>query len=106
MKHLNRDLLPGIQLDVESLQRMMYLLGNNVVVQAVILMLNSIFGVTVAGLEGTIKYLPVKDAIVQRFVDTKDVESYREAGICFGRKVSGEFKPKLEKLEGKISRYM
>ncbi len=102
-----RDLLPGHLVRCGESTAYDVSFGKQCGGAAVILMLNSIFGVTVAGLDqGTIKYLPVKDAIVQRFVDTKDVEFHEKLGICFGRKVSGEFKPKLEKLEGKISRYM
>lgn len=44
-------------------------------------------GVTVVSYRGgTIEYMDVKDAIVQRHVNEADVALYEQLGVCFGRK--------------------
>jgi 6-phosphofructokinase 1 len=54
---------------------------------AVELMSQATFGVTVVSYRGgTIEYMDVKDAIVQRHVDLADVALYEGLGISFGRK--------------------
>ncbi|OGU58886.1 MAG: 6-phosphofructokinase [Ignavibacteria bacterium GWF2_33_9] len=80
--------------------------GKQVGGAAVQLLVNDIFGVTVAGIEGSnIKYLPTKEAIVQRFVDLDEVAFHENLGVCFGREPV-EYKPNFIKQESKISRYM
>ena len=74
---------------------------------AVLLLLNNIDGVTIAGVnEGQIKYLPVRDAIKQRYVDLNDVKFYEAMGICFGRKSEETYKPVFQKVSDHIERYM
>jgi 6-phosphofructokinase 1 len=74
---------------------------------AVLLLLNNIAGVTIAGInEGEIRYLPVSEAIKQRYVDLNDVDFYEKMGICFGREVKSEYKPKFKEITGNIERYM
>jgi len=74
---------------------------------AVLLLLNDIKGVTIAGLnEGQIRYLSVSEAIKQRYVDSNDVEFYEKLGVCFGRKTQENYKPKFEKISNHIERYM
>ena len=74
---------------------------------AVLLLLNDITGVTIAGInEGEIRYLPVNEAIKQRYVSLEDVEFYEKLGICFGRKVKENYKPKFKKITNNLERYM
>ena len=74
---------------------------------AVLLLLKDISGVTIAGVnEGQIQYLPVKDAIKQRYVDLKDVDFYEQLGICFGRKVKKNYDIEVKEISGHIERYM
>lgn len=73
---------------------------------AVLALLNGITGVTMAGMQnGEFRYLPVKEAIVQRFVNLKDVEFYEQIGVCFGRNLSN-YNPSFKQVEGQIERYM
>jgi 6-phosphofructokinase 1 len=73
---------------------------------AVQLLKNGIYGVTVVGIEGTeVKYIPTKDAIVQRFVDLDEVTFHESLGVCFGREPD-EYNPEFKQHEGKIHRYM
>lgn len=54
---------------------------------AVELVSRGTFGVTVASYRsGNLEYMDVKDAIVQRHVDTNDVALYESLGVSFGRK--------------------
>jgi 6-phosphofructokinase 1 len=43
--------------------------------------------------------MPVAEAIVQRFVDVKDVALYESLGLCFGRK-PGQVEVDTEKVSG------
>jgi 6-phosphofructokinase 1 len=73
---------------------------------AVNLLKNGIFGVTVVGIEGsTIRYIPTKEAIVQRFVDLDEVAFHESLGVCFGREPQ-EYIPEFKSQEGQIPRYM
>jgi 6-phosphofructokinase 1 len=68
---------------------------------AVELITRGTFGVTVVSYRaGTIEYMDVKDAIVQRHVDLADVALYETLGMSFGRE---PVKPdaKLQKVSGK-----
>jgi len=74
---------------------------------AVLLLLNDINGITIAGInEGKIRYLPIKEAIKQRFVDLKDINFYEKLGICFGRKAELDCKFEFEEISSHIERYM
>jgi 6-phosphofructokinase len=54
---------------------------------AVILITNGLSEVTITGVKnGEIKYIPTKDAIIQRHVDINTIAFYEQMGICFGRK--------------------
>ena len=60
--------------------------GMEVGAGAVELISRGTYGVTVVSYRGgTIEYMDVKDAIVQRFVDPQDVALYESLGMCFGR---------------------
>lgn len=68
---------------------------------AVELMSQGTFGVTVVSYRaGTIDYMDVKDAIVQRHVDLADVALYEGLGLSFGRKFE-KAQPKTQKVSGK-----
>lgn len=59
------------------------------------------FGVTVVSYQaGTVQYMDVADAIVQRLVDEKDVELYERLGVSFGRK-QAKGAVELEKVTGR-----
>lgn len=67
---------------------------------AVELVSKGIFGVTVVSFRaGTIEYMDVKDAIVQRFVSPADVSLYESLGVCFGR-VPEKAEVKTQKVSG------
>jgi 6-phosphofructokinase 1 len=67
---------------------------------AVELISRGVFGVTVVSYRaGTIEYMDVKDAIVQRHVDPADIALYESLGINFGRKPA-KAEPKAQKLTG------
>jgi 6-phosphofructokinase 1 len=73
---------------------------------AVTLLKNGIFGVTVVGVTGKeIKYMPTKEAIVQRHVDLDQVMIHEKLGISFGRKPA-KFEPEFKKISGSPERYM
>jgi 6-phosphofructokinase 1 len=66
---------------------------------AVILLENSISGVTVTGVvNGTVHYIPTADAIKQRFVDLNMTAFYEKAGVCFGREPV-EYQASYENLD-------
>jgi 6-phosphofructokinase len=68
---------------------------------AVELVSQGTFGVTVVSYRGgTIEYMDVKDAIVQRHVEPADIATYENLGVCFGR-VPEKAKPKSAKVTGK-----
>ncbi|MGR3311058.1 MAG: 6-phosphofructokinase [Candidatus Brocadiales bacterium] len=73
---------------------------------AVHLLQKKIFGVSVVGLDGLrIKYMPIKDAVLQRKVDLSQVEVFEHQGVCFGRKPK-RFNPKFEQVNKAPDRYM
>jgi 6-phosphofructokinase len=62
------------------------------------------FGVTVVSYRaGTIEYMDVKDAIVQRHVDPADIATYEQLGVSFGRNPEKP-KAKATKVTGKPAR--
>ncbi len=73
---------------------------------AVILLTQGIIGVTIAGVDGrTIKYMPTKEAIEQRYVDLDVVGFHEGLGVCFGRppaKMNMEYR----ELHGKVDRHL
>lgn len=73
---------------------------------AVQLLSNGIYGYTVVGIEGkVVKYIPTKEAIVQRFVDLDEVAFHEQLGVCFGRE-NETYSPDFIQQTGQIKRYM
>ncbi|MBN2440792.1 MAG: 6-phosphofructokinase [Spirochaetales bacterium] len=73
---------------------------------AVLCLLNNLTGVTIANVQdGEIKYLPTKQAIVQRHVDLKTAALYEQLGVCFGREV-GTYTPTFKENTGKVERHL
>jgi len=71
---------------------------------AVSLLLEGIAGVTVTGfVDGTIRYMEIKEAIVQRHVELSFVSLYEQLGFTFGRGRE-DFNPKFSKVSGQIER--
>ena len=102
-----RDLLPGHLVRCGASTPYDVSFGKQCGGAAVQMLLNGIKGVTVAGLEnGKIKYVPVKEAIVQRYVDLEDVAFHEKLGVCFGRTPKEKYSPEFEQIKGAISRYM
>ncbi|MFA7114710.1 MAG: 6-phosphofructokinase [Candidatus Omnitrophota bacterium] len=73
---------------------------------AVQLLTKGIDAVTVCSvINGEIRYMDTKEAIVQRHVNIDQVSLHEDLGICFGRKKE-KFMPKFKKLSGQPERYM
>jgi len=73
---------------------------------AVILLDEGLSGVTVVAIiDGKIRYIPTKEAIVQRYVDLNEISFYEQMDVCFGRKPS-PYVPTYEKAQGQIERFM
>lgn len=73
---------------------------------AVLLMNNSITGVTVVGVEeDEISYIATEEAIKQRNVDLSEVSFHEMMGVSFGREIEN-FEFKFKEHDGKIHRYM
>lgn len=71
---------------------------------AVTLLLAGITSVTVTGFHhGRIHYMPIKEAIQQRYVDMNQVTLYEQLGFTFGR-VRQDFDPKMVQVSGSIER--
>lgn len=71
---------------------------------AVTLLLSGVTSVTVTGFfDGKIHYMPIKEAIKQRFVDMNQVTLYEQLGFTFGR-VRQEFNPGTVQVNGMIQR--
>ncbi len=71
---------------------------------AVTLLLAGVTSVTVTGFHhGRIHYMPIKEAIQQRYVDMNQVTLYEQLGFTFGR-VRQEFEPKMVQVSGSIER--
>jgi 6-phosphofructokinase 1 len=102
-----RDLLPGHLVRCGDSSPYDISFGKQCGGAAVLMLLNGISGVTVAGIvEGEIRYLPIKNAIAQRKVNIKDVELFEQMGICFGRQPAKVYAPNFQKVNGSIERYM
>ncbi|RMF05449.1 6-phosphofructokinase [Candidatus Woesearchaeota archaeon] len=72
---------------------------------AVILLLEGITGMTVAGIENNeVKYLPTAEAIKQNTVSLDEVPIYEAMGITFGRNPE-EFRPKLVQVPPSEARH-
>lgn len=73
---------------------------------AVLLLMNGISGVTIAGISGDkICYVNIADAIKHRHVDSNLITFHENLGVCFGRNAA-TLKPKFEKVEGLIERHL
>ncbi|MFH1846172.1 MAG: 6-phosphofructokinase [Candidatus Omnitrophota bacterium] len=73
---------------------------------AVMLLKESIMGVTIVGICGKeVRYMDAKKAIEQRHVDLDQVSLFEKLGMCFGRKPE-EFKSQPKKIEEGPERYM
>ncbi|MBN2534438.1 MAG: 6-phosphofructokinase [Spirochaetales bacterium] len=73
---------------------------------AVLCLLNDITGVTIVNVhEGEVRYMPTKDAIVQRHVDLKTVALYETLGISFGRNPVA-YTPQFKENAGKVDRHL
>ena len=79
--------------------------GKEVGAAAVLLLLNGMSGVTVAGLDGErIQYMSTPDAIKQRHVDLNIISFHESMGVCFGRKPVAAL-VKFEKVGQVIKRH-
>jgi 6-phosphofructokinase 1 len=68
------------------------------------MILKGIFGKTVVSYQaGTIQYMDVADAIVQRHVDVSDIYLFEQMGISFGREPV-KSNPSFEKVSGRPTR--
>lgn len=73
---------------------------------AVLCLLKNITGMTIVNVhEGAVRYMPTKEAIVQRHVDLKTVALYEMLGICFGRKAV-VYAPEFRENSGKVDRHL
>ena len=80
--------------------------GMEIGAAAVQLLLNDIFGVTVANVKGsTVQYMATADAIKQRYVDPDLIAFYENLGVCFGRNPV-PIKMKFQKVEGAFERHL
>ena len=80
--------------------------GKEIGAAAVLLLEQGITGVTVVGVEqGEIRYLPTKEAIIQRHVDLNLVSYHEEMGVAFGRRPV-KFEPTFKKVSCPIERCM
>lgn len=80
--------------------------GKEIGAAAVILLEEGQSGVTVVEVnDGKIRYIPTKDAIVQRLVNLNEVSFYEQMDVCFGRKPE-PYVPVIEQYEGPVERYM
>ncbi|MDR1965747.1 MAG: 6-phosphofructokinase [Synergistaceae bacterium] len=74
---------------------------------AVVLLLEGISGVTVYGIaDGEIRYMPTKQAIVQRYVNLEMVSYYEQMDVCFGRHPK-PFEPSFKNNDGEpVERFL
>ncbi len=80
--------------------------GMEVGAAAVLALKKGITGITISGFrEKKVWYMPAKDAIKQRLVDTDQVSLFEELGVCFGRKRQ-TFVAEFEKAKDLPERYM
>jgi hypothetical protein len=70
------------------------------------LLLEGKSGVTVMDVEGSkIRYIPTKEAIVQRKVDMQMISFYEAMNVCFGR-IPQPYVPDFEEYQGEIYRHL
>jgi 6-phosphofructokinase 1 len=101
-----REVIPGHMVRSGATSAYDVNFGKEIGAAAVILLDEGICGVTVVEInEGKIRYIPTKDAIVQRFVDLHEVAFYEQMDICFGRKPQ-PYAPVIEQYEGPVERFM
>lgn len=80
--------------------------GKEVGASAVLLLLNGMSGVTVAGLSGQkVRYMETAEAIKQRHVDLNLVSFYEDLGVCFGRKPA-KTDVKFERISPPVERHL
>ncbi len=81
--------------------------GKEVGAAAVMLLMQGITGVTVYQVVGNrIRYMPTKDAIVERYVDLDLLSFYEQMDVCFGRKQQ-PFEPVFVENDGSpVERFM
>lgn len=80
--------------------------GKEIGAAGVILLDEGMSGVTVVEInDGKIRYMPTKDAIVQRLVDPNEVIFYEQMDICFGRSPQ-KYVPVIEEYKGTVERFM
>jgi len=82
--------------------------GKEIGAGAVILLEEGKSGVTVVAIiDGKIRYIPTKEAIVQRFVNLNEISFYEQMDVCFGRQPS-PYVPTHEEYKGPgpIERFM
>jgi len=80
--------------------------GKEIGAAAVMLLEEGFSGVTVVEInDGKIRYIPTKEAIVQRFVNLNELAFYERMDVCFGRKPQPHVLT-IEKYEGQVERFM
>jgi 6-phosphofructokinase 1 len=100
-----REVIPGHMVRSGATSAYDVNFGKEIGAAAVILLDEGISGVTVVAInDGKIRYIPTKDAIVQRFVDLAEVTFYEQMDVCFGRKPK-PYVPVIEKYEGHVERF-
>ncbi len=73
---------------------------------AVELLVNGLYGNTVAKVSGTeVLYQPTQSVIKQRRIDLDELALYEAIGVCFGRKPK-KFKPVFKCVEGPVERHL
>ncbi|MCR4338020.1 MAG: 6-phosphofructokinase [Candidatus Omnitrophica bacterium] len=80
--------------------------GKEVGAAAVLLLIQGIHGVTVAGIHNQeVRYMNIQEAIKQRHVDLNLVAFHEQLGVCFGREAAA-LKPQFKKIEGEVERHL
>ncbi|MBN1697162.1 MAG: 6-phosphofructokinase [Spirochaetales bacterium] len=101
-----RDVRPGHLIRSGSTSSFDVNFGMEAGAAAVLLLLNDITGVTVVNVhEGEIRYMPTKEAIVQRTVNLSTIAFYEQLDVCFGRKPV-TYSPAFKECSGRIDRHM
>ena len=81
--------------------------GKEVGAAAVMLLMKGISGVTVYQvLDGEIRYMPTKDAIVNRPVNLNMISFYEQMDICFGRAPQPYEPAFFENIGAKVERFL
>jgi 6-phosphofructokinase 1 len=82
-----REVVPGHLVRSGSTSAYDVSFGKEIGAGAVTLLMNGITGVTIYGVvDGEVRYMPTKKAIMQRYVNLDMVAFYEQMDICFGRK--------------------